>query len=244
MPISPNQGPKTGGTTVTITGTNLSDVISVHFGVVSVSPISNTPTSVTVQSPIGSGTVPLNVTTIGGTSNSLLFTYIEPAVLFQIVSNTGSVFGGNTVTITGANLFTSSVVNFDSNSVVPMVINDNTINVLVPPGVVGTVPVTVTTIGGVATGLSYTYVDTPVVLQVTPNNGPVSGGTIVLIEGTELLTAKNVTFGGISAQFAVFDNTSVAAITPAGPILGGIVDVVVTTDGGVAASVGGFTYTL
>lgn len=51
MPISPNQGTTGGGTTVTITGTNLAGASAVNFGSKLATITANTPTSVTVTSP-------------------------------------------------------------------------------------------------------------------------------------------------------------------------------------------------
>lgn len=51
MPISPNQGTTGGGTTVTITGTNLAGATAVKFGSKPAAITANTPTSVTVTSP-------------------------------------------------------------------------------------------------------------------------------------------------------------------------------------------------
>ncbi|MGY1981270.1 IPT/TIG domain-containing protein [Nocardia gipuzkoensis] len=51
-----------GGTTVTITGTNLSGATAVHFGAEPANITANTATSVTVVSPSGAGTVPVTVT--------------------------------------------------------------------------------------------------------------------------------------------------------------------------------------
>jgi CSLREA domain-containing protein len=76
-------GPAAGGTSITITGTNLTDATAVYFG-------TNTATSYTVDSasqitatsPAGTGTVDVTVTTPGGTSATSAadqFTYIAPS---------------------------------------------------------------------------------------------------------------------------------------------------------------------
>jgi hypothetical protein len=66
--IEPNSGPPSGGTLVTITGTNLVGVTKVSFG------SNNSPnykvnsaTSITVEAPAGSGTADVTVTTPSGT---------------------------------------------------------------------------------------------------------------------------------------------------------------------------------
>ncbi len=70
--ISPNKGPRGGGTVVTITGSNLEGTTSVHFGTAAAR-IDRTISSsqIEVTAPKGSGTVNVTVTTIGGTSAKL-----------------------------------------------------------------------------------------------------------------------------------------------------------------------------
>lgn len=57
MPISPNQGSTGGGTTVTITGSNLTNATAVKFGSKAATITANTDTSITAVSPSGSGVV-------------------------------------------------------------------------------------------------------------------------------------------------------------------------------------------
>lgn len=67
--IKPTQGPSTGGTSVTITGTNFTGASAVHFGTTAAASfIINSDTMITAISPPGSGTVDVTVTTDGGTS--------------------------------------------------------------------------------------------------------------------------------------------------------------------------------
>ena len=67
--ISPNSGVPSGGTTVTITGSNFSGVTAVRFGsTTATSVMVNSVTQITATSPAGSGTVDVTVTAPGGTS--------------------------------------------------------------------------------------------------------------------------------------------------------------------------------
>ena len=78
--ITPTSGPAAGGTTVTITGNNLSGATAASFGGVPGTILTNSNTSITVTSPAGAvgTTVPVTVTTPSGTSGSVAlgqFTY-------------------------------------------------------------------------------------------------------------------------------------------------------------------------
>ncbi|HEV7530002.1 MAG TPA: S8 family serine peptidase [Solirubrobacteraceae bacterium] len=78
--VTPNSGPAAGGTSVMITGANLSRATAVKFGSNNAATFKiNSPTSITATSPAGAGTVDVTVTTSGGTSATGAgdhFTYI------------------------------------------------------------------------------------------------------------------------------------------------------------------------
>ncbi|WP_063131400.1 IPT/TIG domain-containing protein [Nocardia fusca] len=241
MPISPNQGSTAGGTAVTITGTNLGGATAVRFGAKLATITANTPTSVSVTSPSGTGTVGVTVTTPGGTSNPLSFFYVGPPFKSSLSPVSGVTAGGNTITLTGSGLATATSVSFGANAATPTVVNDGVLTVVVPAGAAaGSVGVTVTTAGGVSNGLSYTYVDAPTVGTPDPASGPASGGTAVTIPGTGLTTTESVTFDGVLAPFNILSDTAIVAVTPPGTA--GAVDVVVTTSGGSDTATDAFTY--
>ncbi|MDZ3832818.1 MAG: putative Ig domain-containing protein [Sphingopyxis sp.] len=80
--LSPTSGPAAGGTTVVITGSNLSGASAVTFGGTAATGFTvNSSTQITATSPAGAGAVDVRVTTVGGTSSvsaSDQFTYVAP----------------------------------------------------------------------------------------------------------------------------------------------------------------------
>ena len=67
--VNPNTGPTSGGTSVTITGTNFSGATAVRFGSNAAGSFTvDSATQITATSPAGVGTVDVTVTTAGGTS--------------------------------------------------------------------------------------------------------------------------------------------------------------------------------
>lgn len=89
--ISPSSGTTAGGTSVVITGTNLTGATSVLFGSTAGTGVTvNSATSITVTSPVGTaGTIHITVTTPGGTSatsTSDQFTYAAPGTFTQATS--------------------------------------------------------------------------------------------------------------------------------------------------------------
>jgi hypothetical protein len=76
--VSPNSGPASGGTPVTISGAHLDGATTVKFGSANASFTVNSPSSITARSPAGAGTVDVTVATPGGASPSVAadrFTY-------------------------------------------------------------------------------------------------------------------------------------------------------------------------
>jgi subtilisin family serine protease len=66
--VSPSSGPQSGGTSVTITGSNLDGASAVHFGSTRAAILDGSPTSITATAPAGTGTVDVTVTTASGSS--------------------------------------------------------------------------------------------------------------------------------------------------------------------------------
>jgi len=244
--VVPSSGPITGGTRVTITGTNLKDTNAVTFGGLAVTSIvSVSATSVTVVTPgMAVGTVDVVLTTPDGSvTGTDEFTYVSAPTITSIEPSSGPIAGGSAVTITGTNLAHTSRVMFDdavANSVT--VVNDSSVTVVTPMSTAGAVDVVLTTSGGSAKcGKGFRYVPAPIIKRVVPSSGPATGGTTVTITGTNLRDTKTVTFG-IPAGLSITNvsATSVTAITPAKDA--GPVDMVLTTPGGTATCASGFTY--
>jgi hypothetical protein len=102
--LSPAKGSVAGGTTVTITGTNLSEATAVTFGSVSGTKLTvKSATSMTAVSPAGSvGVVDVTVTTPSGTSAISSADHFEyTPTITKLTPSTGSTAGGTTVTVKG-----------------------------------------------------------------------------------------------------------------------------------------------
>ncbi|GGX78856.1 IPT/TIG domain-containing protein [Streptomyces anandii] len=171
--VSPDQGPMSGGTRVTITGHHLSGATSVRFG--SHEAWSFTvpnDTTIIAVSPAGSGSVPVTVTTPGGTGTLGWFFYQPVPGLKSLQPASGPVGGGSVVVLTGSNLGTAQSVRFGSAPAVPTEVANQRLTVVAPPASApGTVPVAVTTAGGVSNAVSYTYTADPVITGVFPSTG-------------------------------------------------------------------------
>ncbi len=236
--VNPSSGPAAGGTSVTITGTNLASASAVDFGTTAASITADGATSITVTSPTHSAaTVDVTVTTAGGTSatsSADQFTYDPVPTVSGVSPNGGPTGGGTSVTITGTEFVSGATVSFGLISATGVtVVNGTQITATAPAGSAGTVNVTVSTPGGTSGTSSadlYTYDGAPTVTSITPSAGWTTGGTSVTITGTNLSGATAVDFGTTAATITADSATSITAISPAHAA--GMVDVTVTTASG------------
>jgi len=247
--VSPNLGPASGGTAVTITGTNFTAGATVTFGgVAATNVLVVSGTSITATTPPGAaGAVTVTVTTSLGPGNLAGgFTYLGAPTVGSVSPNSGTAAGGTPVTITGTNFAAGATVTFGGTAATSVVVVSGTsITAITPPGTAGAVTVTVTVNGqnGNLTN-GFTYLVIPTVTSVAPNTGPTVGGTAVTITGTNFASGATVTFGGTAAtNVVVVGSTSITAKTPAGTA--GAVTVTVSNPGGQSGSLtSGFTYVL
>ena len=249
--FTPTSGTTSGGTTVTITGTNLIGATAVQFG--------TTPaTSFTVTSPTTlkavtgahvAGTVTIKITTAGGTvTASSDYRYVAPTpTITSLTPTSGTTSGGTTVTITGTGFIGATAVHFGATTAASFTVTSPTVvHAKTKAHVAGAVKVQVTTAGGTATsGTSHEFTfiaPTPTITSLTPTSGTTSGGTTVTITGTGFIGATAVHFGATTAaSFTVTSPTVVHAKTKAH--VAGAVKVQVTTAGGTATSGTADTYT-
>ena len=244
--ITPTKGPKSGGTLVTVTGTNLTTVTSVTFGTRAATTVtSSTPGQVTVRDPASTTltTVGVSVTAIGGSvTKTRAFTYVNGPSITSVTPTKGPAAGGTTVIIKGSNFTTVTAVKFGTSTATSFTRNSTRQLTAVDSPGNGTVAVTVTTKYGGSTArvTAFTYVAPPTVTSVTPTSGPSTGGTSVTILGTGFTTVTGVTFGTSAAtSFTRASSTRITAVDPSGS---GTVAVAVTTRYGTGTKIAAFTY--
>jgi hypothetical protein len=250
--ISPSTGSTLGGTAVVISGTNFTDASAVVFGSTNATSFTvDSASSITAVAPAGTaGVVDIRVTAPGGTSESVAasqFTYTSSVTVTGITPSTGSAAGGASVVISGTNFTGATAVVFGSTNATSFTVDRSSqITAVAPAGTAGLVNVRVTAPGGtsaiVAAG-QFTYFPVPTISSLGTTVGLTTGGTSVVITGTNFTNVNSVTFGSSSASsFTVNSATQITAVSPSGTA--GVVDVRVTTLGGTTAivSAGQFTY--
>ena len=246
--VSPNSGSTAGGTAVTITRTNFVAGATVTFGgTAATNVVVVNSTTITATTPGGNaGAATVTVTNPGGQAGSLAngFTYVASPTVSSVSPNNGPVAGGTAVTITGTNFATGTTVTFGGTAATNvMVVSATQITATTPAGSTGAVTVTVTNPGVPSGSLAngFTYVVIPTITSISPNSGPIVGGTAVTITGTNFATGATVTLGGTAAtNVVVVSGTQITATTPAGSA--GAATVTVTVNGQSGSLANGFTY--
>lgn len=242
--ISPAAGPTAGGTSVVITGSTFGGATSVKFGAASAASFTVTSDSqITTTSPAASaGVVDVTVTTPYGTSaTSTLdrFTYVAPPAVTGVNPATGATAGGTSVVITGTTFSGATSVKFGTANAAGFTVTSATqVTAVSPAHSAGMVDITVTTpygSSGAVTADRFTFVSPPAVTGISPSRGPVTGGTSVVIVGSDFSGATSVSFGGTPAStFSVYSGSQITATSPAHAA--GVVDVLVTTPYGTSAA--------
>ena len=148
------------GTSVTITGSDLTGATAVRFNGTTASFSVSSDTQISATVPAGAATGPISVTTPSGTAtSSASFTVTTPApTLSAFAPTSGPV--GTSVKITGTNLTGATDVKFNGTSAAFSVDSNTQITATVPTGA-SSGPTSVTTAAGTATSSASFTVTTP-----------------------------------------------------------------------------------
>jgi hypothetical protein len=251
--VSPNSGVRTGGNTVTLTGTNFLPGLTVRFGTTTatnVNVISSTQITAVVPAAASPGTVSVQVTNPDGRSAifSNAYTYLGTLAITSVSPTSGTTGGGTPVTITGVGFVPGASVRFGTTTATTVtVVSTNQILVVAPARSAGTVSIRVTNPNGelVTRENAYTYVTTaaPTVTSVTPSSGPLAGGNTVTIIGTSFNHGATVRFGTRVATSVTWVSTAqLSVVVPAGASLGNVAVRVDNTDGRSGSRTNAYTY--
>jgi hypothetical protein len=228
--LTPQGGPRTGGTTVHLSGDYLTGVTSVTFG--------GTPAAsftvfddgdiIAVTPAHDPGAVPVVVSGPNGSSTAYAggpptFTYTAVGVpeITGLSPATGLTTGGELVTLSGTGLDRITGVRFGSTAVAYTIVNAWQVHVFAPPHAAGAVTVTVASAFGDSPPVAlaryaYTVPPPPKVIWANIGQASAAGGTTVVYHGSHFTGTTRVRFGPIdAAHFTVNSDTQLTVVTPA-----------------------------
>jgi len=235
--LSPSRGP-TGGTSVTITGSDLYTTSAVWFGDQQGRITWNMDDRLIVTSPPRlAGTVDVVIHTLGGQTligPSSKFEYFAPVPsVTELRPSSGASAGGNSVSIMGSGFqFPTSVLFGNLEAASYEFVHDGLIVAKTPPHAPGVVNVSVTTAGGTSPAEDvnkFAYSDVlPTVTEVSPASGTILGSSGVKLTGSGFMHTVDVLFGTRSAiDHMTLSDTSMVVAEPAHSA--GTVDVTVVS---------------
>lgn len=212
---SPENGPATGGTKITIVGAGFIGVEKVTFGGVEGTHLTiESDTKLTVETPVAPGEeATIKVETPGGTATAAgPYTY-NPEIT-SVSPSSGPMQGGATVTITGLALTASDEIFLFGEVKATKVscTSSKTCKMLTPANAPGTVAVEATTPWGygyspITSATRYTY-QSPAITSFTPNYGPTTGGEMIQLYGNSLGPKTTVMFGNVAATGVICPDPS------------------------------------
>jgi hypothetical protein len=244
--ITPNTGSTAGGTSVTISGSNLRSATAITIGGnACTSPSANSDTAVTCTTPAGSaGTASVVVTTASGSNSAnTLFTYTGQTQTITFAPASPVNVGVSPITLTASASSGLTSFTFSTSSANTIcTVSGNTLTIVGA----GTCALTATQAGNATYASASANANVvinavPAVSAITPSTGSTAGGTSVTISGTNLSGATGVTIGGAACtSLSANTATSVTCLSPAGTGLNKAV--VVTTASGPSTDSVSFSY--
>ncbi|AUN98452.1 hypothetical protein C0V70_10115 [Bacteriovorax stolpii] len=248
--VLPKIGSLSGGSPITILGSNFTSGASVELDGVAclnVNVQSSTKISCTPAAH-SAGAVNVRVTNVDSQTGVLVDGYIYQGAptIASVTPNVGALAGGNTITINGANYFPGATVLVGSNACTSIIVLSSTaIQCKVPARAAGTVSILITNIDNQSVSLTngYTYQTSPVIYNVSPSSGFSVGATDITITGNNFLAGATIDMGGsVCGNVTVQNSTTIKCKTSAHAA--GTVNVKVTnSDSQAYTLLNGFYYT-
>jgi hypothetical protein len=238
--VNPVQGSVSGGTSITITGSNFTGIDDVYFNWVPATSFniidSNTIVAVTPDSQGTTGTVNVVIHTESddyGQSYvfSDMFSYVALGVT-DVQPMQGPASGNTAVIIAGSNFSAVTGVQFNWIPAITFnVVDDNTITALTPASSAGVVTLALDTATTTYSfPAEFTYISPPSIGAINPNTGNTYGGAAITITGNDFITGATASINGMPITALTVTATSITGTTPALPV--GTYAVIVTNPDG------------
>jgi len=252
--IEPNEGPRGGGTQITITGNHFIQGVAVTIGDERIPGLDFfSPIELRLKTPAGTtGAKEVRVVNPDGQDAVLKdgFTYNPGPSISSVSPNMGPLEGGTAITIIGTGFLSKTdVLIGGAEALSEQVMSPTKIKVETPPSNAGIKDVVVINRDGQQVTLekAFTYNPAPVITKVIPDNGKLAGGTKITIRGRGFLPKAKVLIRTGERSFAsassiqVMSPVLITAVTPSGEP--GPKDVVIRNpDRQEIILPGGFTY--
>lgn len=203
LDITPKSGSLSGGSTVTITGSGFVAGATVMVGGKSCSGLtvvnSTTLNCIVASHMAGAVTVSVTNPDLQTTSAANFYTYRVPPILNSLAPASGAVAGGTIVTLTGSGFVAGATVMFGSaQCIAPVATSSTSLTCTTPAYPVGTANVVITNPDGqMSSPITFSYMPKPMISSTSPDNAPMSGGSLITFYGTGFDSVQSVAFDGV-----------------------------------------------
>lgn len=223
--VDPPYGAMTGGTFIKVQGTGFVPQMKVKVGggeCLSVEVASKT--ELTCTTPPGNvGTAEVKLSNPKGQDSSKKngFDYLPPPTFSSVYPPGSDLAGGQTITITGTGYYAGVTVTTNGVACTVTVISPTSIQCVTGASGPGSGPIVITNADGqsVTTGNIFTFAPAPVISSIAAPNtfGPLAGGTVITINGSNFVSGATVTVGGAACAPVVFiSSNQLSCTTPPG----------------------------
>ncbi len=207
--ISPQEGSIEGGEPITVFGGDFPPGTTVTIGGNPVTDLRVTTTLITGITPpgvLGETDIEIRFPDSGAlTVERKKFLYTSnPLITVTVTPTHGTQMGGETGIVTGSNFAPDTIVKVGDHPASGVVVTPTLIYFTIPPGTVGTVDVIITNPDGkewiLENGYTYDPFPPPVIHEIYPIEGPIDGGTEVIIRGNNFRDGSVVFIGEIQVE--------------------------------------------
>ncbi len=247
--VTPVVGPSSGGTTLTLTGTNFANTPTVLVGNQAATGVVRTSSTrvVAVTPPGTAGVVSVTFENADGQAASLpaAFTYVAAPSVVDVTPSSGSMLGGQRITLSGAAFQAGMTVRIGGTPASAVsVMSATTASATTPAGLEGAADVEVTNPDTQRSVLAqgYRFIGPPRIVSLAPSSGAPGGGTVVTVTGSNFVAGTTLALGTQTASLVtVLSATQLTAVVPAGTA--GVVSATVQNPDGQSTTLpGAFRY--
>jgi hypothetical protein len=253
--VTPSRGPAAGGTPVEVRGSGFRPGIAVLVGGRAPAAVEIVDaTLLTLLTPPGAeGAVAVTVLNNDGLGATLVdaFAYEAPVVaaprLIGVTPATGPAAGSTAITVSGQNLLEGGALYVGASRMASVaIVGGNLATGLTPRGNPGPADVLYVGPDGQFARLedAFTFVSAPTLQSVSPDFGPVRGGSELTLLGADYQPGASVFFGTERAQVLASTSTRLTVVTPPTSTAGAVDVRIVNPDGQSVTAVRGFRYLL
>ncbi|MDQ1724744.1 MAG: hypothetical protein QOG52_1772 [Frankiaceae bacterium] len=247
--LTPATGPTSGGTVLTLAGSNFVGATAVSVGGVPAAFVVAGATAMTVTTPPGlAGPADVRVTNSSGQSpaGTARFQYVGEPVVTRLSPAAGRVAGGTAVVVSGTGFTGATSVSFGAVPATSFAVQSDVLLIATSPASLDGLAVTVSVTTPLAVSQPvassrFVYANPPVLTRVSAVAGPVAGGVTVALTGSGFAPGMTARFGSVPASAVSVVSPTLATVrVPAHTA--GIVAITVTTAGGNAVLPAAFRY--